>query len=352
MCKIHPLARFAFAIMKYSGYLLGLNQWIENLPNNKDISKDKAYGYIKDIEIMSNNLLNKYKTEVSLTVQDEAYHCVSITSEIVRASTLAQLKCKIAAMTLAIDLPQECYGVFVNINSSLFKRILINLINNAIEAKPKSNAIHIKLGCTDSSVQISINDDGKGIPKNILSKLGKEEVTHGKDDGHGIGLYHATQTVTSWGGKLKILSEDGHGTTISIILPRTDPPGWFTPYINLSGINKIVIIDDDQNIHDQWKDKLKAIEQISLEHLYSPDQAFTYLSKSLFSNDTLFLVDYQIANYERTGIDIITKSNITSKAILVTGRSDEPEIANACIQHSIHLIPKDDIPLLPLAKYL
>lgn len=105
-----------------------------------------------------------------------------------------------------------------------FSRILSNLINNAVEAFPNSiGDIAISLETTNHHVVISLQDNGIGIPKAILEKLGKEEISFGKEkcchSGSGIGVFGAIKLIKEWGGNLDILSNEGEGTLIKIKLP-------------------------------------------------------------------------------------------------------------------------------------
>jgi signal transduction histidine kinase len=71
----------------------------------------------------------------------------------------------------------------------------------------------------ESSLQIRIQDNGKGIPKERIANLGSRGNTFGKKSGSGLGLFHAKRTIESFGGKFDIESEEGHGTSIFITLP-------------------------------------------------------------------------------------------------------------------------------------
>ena len=64
---------------------------------------------------------------------------------------------------------------------------------------------------------LSVNDNGKGISPEHLAKIGIRGVTFDKTgtaSGHGIGLAHAKESIESIGGKFRIESQVGEGTTI------------------------------------------------------------------------------------------------------------------------------------------
>ncbi|KKI93404.1 hypothetical protein WQ54_03980 [Bacillus sp. SA1-12] len=98
------------------------------------------------------------------------------------------------------------------------KQVFINFIKNAIEAMPNGGNITV---CAESvrngSVIVKITDEGTGIPKELLSKIGKPFFTT-KENGTGLGIMVSYEIIKHHNGEVKI---DSHptGTTISVILP-------------------------------------------------------------------------------------------------------------------------------------
>lgn len=118
-----------------------------------------------------------------------------------------------------IEFINECHA---DLNLSIavceFQRVLSNLINNAIEALNGNGWVKVCVKSLNQGICIEVCDNGVGIPAHILPKLLKGSFTHGKKNGHGLGLSHARKTVKSWGGALQIESVEGQGTTVSIHL--------------------------------------------------------------------------------------------------------------------------------------
>lgn len=107
-----------------------------------------------------------------------------------------------------------------SIVDSDLRRILSNLIGNSIEAlNTKNSKVLISTSKSGNRCLIEITDNGKGIPDEILSKIGTEGFSYGKENGNGLGLHHAIRTIKSWGGDVKIRSKVGVGTTVTLTLP-------------------------------------------------------------------------------------------------------------------------------------
>jgi len=96
-----------------------------------------------------------------------------------------------------------------------FTRILWNMVQNSIEA----GATKVTVSCLEDkgTVILKINDNGRGIPPEFLSKLGQEGFTT-KNKGNGLGLYSALQKLRTWNGDLSITSRQDAGTSIEIRL--------------------------------------------------------------------------------------------------------------------------------------
>ena len=104
------------------------------------------------------------------------------------------------------------------------KQILLNLLSNAVKFTPAGGKIDVTAKALKDSVNIVIRDNGIGISKEALERLGQpfEQVQDQftKDHkGSGLGLAIARSLAMLHGGALKITSEPENGTTVSVRLP-------------------------------------------------------------------------------------------------------------------------------------
>lgn len=99
------------------------------------------------------------------------------------------------------------------------KQVFINLIKNAIEAMVDGGTIFIDTTHDDHYGYITFMDQGTGIPKHLIHKL-KEPFFTTKKDGTGLGLMISNKIVENHQGKMKIQSEEGVGSTFTLVLPR------------------------------------------------------------------------------------------------------------------------------------
>ncbi len=108
---------------------------------------------------------------------------------------------------------------FAWVQPRALQNILSNLINNSVEAMPEGGNIFLEISSSSAGGRIRIGDTGRGIPPEMLSKLGSTPLSAGKENstsGLGIGLFSAKQTIESWNGKLIIESQINQGTTVTL----------------------------------------------------------------------------------------------------------------------------------------
>jgi two-component system, sporulation sensor kinase E len=99
------------------------------------------------------------------------------------------------------------------------KKVFVNMIKNAIEIMPLGGKISIRIESNDeTSIRISIQDEGAGIPTGKLKKLGEPFYTT-KERGTGLGLMVSYKIIEEHKGVIKVDSEEGVGTTFHIFLP-------------------------------------------------------------------------------------------------------------------------------------
>ena len=102
--------------------------------------------------------------------------------------------------------------------SSDFKRIISNLLNNAFEAVEKEGEVTLRLSKHEKMLEVEIIDTGRGIPLEILPRIGERAFSYGKD-GNGFGVSHAKEVLEKNNGKFDITSKINEGTTVTLYLP-------------------------------------------------------------------------------------------------------------------------------------
>jgi two-component system sensor histidine kinase HydH len=110
----------------------------------------------------------------------------------------------------------------VALHPSTFRRLLLNLVENALEAMPQGGTLTLAGRREDSSVKLMVSDTGDGIPPEQLHLLFTPFHTT-KPEGTGLGLYVGQEIMAAHGGTMDVVSEPGHSTTFTLTLPLTMP---------------------------------------------------------------------------------------------------------------------------------
>jgi signal transduction histidine kinase len=106
----------------------------------------------------------------------------------------------------------------VPMDTSMIKRVFVNLVINAIQAMLDGGQLTIESSITDDTVKVNVQDTGVGIPKENLDKLFQPLFTT-KSKGQGFGLAVCRRLVEAHGGTISAESEVGKGSTFTIKLP-------------------------------------------------------------------------------------------------------------------------------------
>jgi signal transduction histidine kinase len=104
----------------------------------------------------------------------------------------------------------------------LLHKALQNLVLNALDAMPAGGTLTFRTAETQPGLRIEVSDTGKGLTPEECSRLFTPYYTT-KQQGTGLGLAIVQSVVSDHRGTITVASEEGHGTTFRIELPRRQP---------------------------------------------------------------------------------------------------------------------------------
>lgn len=167
-----------------------------------------------------------------------------------------------------------------NLDPIHFKQVLFNLLYNAIKFTPRGGeiVINVKSSISDSFLEISVRDNGPGIPKQFLNSLFDpySRYEHKPSDrdssmgpGIGLGLALCKSLVELANGTIRAESQEGNGSTFIIDLPKAETKQTLlSSDFKLEGSNtldqsilagqKILILEQDSGTRDSVARLLEA----------------------------------------------------------------------------------------------
>jgi signal transduction histidine kinase len=107
-------------------------------------------------------------------------------------------------------------------DSRKLERVFQNLLINACEAvSPEQGRIQIDIHTNKNATEVRVTDNGHGIPDLVRERLFEPFVSHGKENGTGLGLTVVQKIVQDHGGDVRVESTSSEGTVFLIVLPGT-----------------------------------------------------------------------------------------------------------------------------------
>ena len=176
---------------------------------------------------------------------------------------------------LEIDLPPDLPRVMADERRIL--QVLNNLLSNAARYSPETSPIRIDAARDGVHVAISVTDQGRGVPPELLPRLFRKYAVVAGDTGdsgsggHGLGLSICRGLVEAHGGRIGAASGGpGHGTRFTFTLPVAGEAGEGAASgrpatsRNGSGQVRILVVDDDPEVLRYVRDALSAADYAPL----------------------------------------------------------------------------------------
>ena len=185
--------------------------------------------------------------------------------------TIAMLRASLPA-TIAIDLRTAGDPLVLGDRTQL-QQVLINVCVNAAQAMAGGGTLRIALDTWQDAdsvptplgwVRLCINDTGPGIPEEIIERIFDPFfTTKAPGEGTGMGLAVAHGIVSAHGGRIRVDSTAGAGTTVTVLLPaaprdlRAEPTA--PQPAPVTGQEHILFVDDEQMLAQLAESQLSRL---------------------------------------------------------------------------------------------
>lgn len=184
--------------------------------------RKKLYTAIYDDTNWLINMTENLLVTTHLETDKESFKISPELIEDLFQSVVAHLDRRAAEHHISVHL--EDVTLMAAMNARLIQRVIINIMNNAIQYTPKESNIELSAVKKGNVVQISVTDDGPGIPNDAKRHLFDLFYTagQGKADcqrGLGLGLNLCQSIVAMHGGKIDVLDHMPAGTIFQFTLP-------------------------------------------------------------------------------------------------------------------------------------
>jgi signal transduction histidine kinase len=209
----------------------GMAHEIRNPINSISLAAQHALRYQKDLNEMQEKTLS--------SIANEAIRCGTIIKNILlfarsektskslqnindiihKAVILAKTYAQTSSVEINLDLAADLGSA--PINSTEIEQVIVNILNNAIEAAGGKVKIVVKTSSLPDRIILTIEDNGPGIPNEMLGQIFDPFFSTKRKQGNtGLGLSLCHGIVSEHQGFMNVRSEVGKGTVFTIELPR------------------------------------------------------------------------------------------------------------------------------------
>lgn len=192
-----------------------------SLPESYVKILSKTRRSISDLLKMADNVLGIARYETGdVEVYDERTDLLQVAGE-----CMSELEPLYKQKSIVIDLDSNIQSVNVSMNRQDLKRIIQNLLDNAIKFTPSEGRIKLSVELASNKVFFMVQDSGQGLAKEEARKV-FERFRRAKGSGHvpgtGLGLYLCRKIIEAHGGIVDCIPRPGGGTTFSFLLPVSE----------------------------------------------------------------------------------------------------------------------------------
>ncbi len=147
---------------------------------------------------------------------------LNIEKSIMEITVLLEDVCDEASMIFKNEIKFKSFikddEIYISGDYNRLKQVLINVIKNAKEAIADNGCVELKSRTFKNKYIITIKDNGCGMNKDTINKIGTAFYTT-KKNGTGLGVCFSKEIIERHGGIMEYISKEGKGTTVKITLP-------------------------------------------------------------------------------------------------------------------------------------
>ncbi len=215
------------------------------------------------------------------------------------------------------------------------RRMINNLLQNAIEASPKGARVKVGVRQENGSVLVEIADQGNGIAPEFLPRLFEQGATFGKANGTGQGLAFVKSKAESFGGEIRVAESSNTGTVFQLKIPLADTKAIFQALPSDAALKRMAILDDEIEFQKfAW-----ANTPGDREYFGNPQTLFDWIEKTPRSSEFSYLIDLHLRD-TINGLDVIRTLGSGKIAYLATSDYLNPDAIELSGSLGIAILPK------------
>ncbi len=258
--------------------------------------------------------------------------------------------------TLEFKLAPDARWVMTDANQ--LELAILNLVINARDAMPDGGAITIVAASAsrEDCIDLAVSDNGMGMPKDVVDRaLEPFFTTKPAGKGTGLGLAQVFGAARQSGGAVEIDSAPGRGTTVRLLLPRTEAPTE-APQVEdaparIDGSEgagqRVLVVDDEPGVRTFMAATLREAGYDAVE-AEDPGAALRLLESGA---PDLLLTDYAMPGM--TGLELAEHARARAKSLrvlIVSGYADAEALEASAARPALLRKPFDERSLIDAVR--
>ena len=325
----------------------------DELSEKKRVIVKHAFTTLTNI---ANNLISQYTVNTPVTMLDEERRPILCSEFLLKLVSQRKYQYQNLPVKFEVEIKPNAQFAFIRAQPSQLARAVSNLVSNAVEALSDTilAKLTVSLEAEGNFVTISIADNGKGMPPGMTSLImQRKSFTAGKEDGHGLGLMQVWDMVDQNEVTLSVKSQPAQGTSFQLSFAKTEQADWIVDEINIRYDDIIVILDDDQLIHDAWDLRIGPLlpgnPDLHVRHEKEGKDVIRYLTalKPQDKKRVCLFCDFELINQNMTGLTVIETCR-PERAFLVTSYYDLATVQKSASDLGIKILPKQMALVTPM----
>ncbi|MBA2241312.1 MAG: PAS domain-containing protein [Chthoniobacterales bacterium] len=261
------------------------------------------------------------------------------------------------------DLQSAKGGVFIKVDPGQITQIILNLVVNARDAMPTGGCLtlatgnlHIAAGASPNGsslelapgdyVSIRVTDNGSGMTDEVKVRLFEPFFTTKHDaQRSGLGLATSYGILRQSGGDIRVQSELGKGTTVTIYIPKVPappPPSYKRPAAKKAptGTETVLVLEDDIGVRHISVRVLRGLGYDVIEAANS-DDAQRLITQTADRKIHLLLTDIVMPHMSgRDFAEWLRKTSPRTKVVFISGYLDESSQGSTPGRSGMFFLPK------------
>lgn len=320
------------------------------LPEKQRLAIRNAVSRIEDI---MGNLLSKYDSRnnpaKSQAITNETPQVILVSTALLQILTEKRYQYQGQPIEFEYDSSKGSSFACINVQPNSFKRMVSNLMNNAIAAlenQPGKIKLILDTNISKKRVKIAIQDTGKGMSEVFINKLLTDTpVIDKKSPRRGIGLTQVRETLQQNNGTMDIDSKIGGGTAVFVYFDKVNTPKQIATQIVLNENDIVIVLDDDESIHGAWSTHFEQVMAkfplIQLNHFSSGQETIDCINNldEKFKDRVFLLSDYELIDQQVNGLDVIMQTKVKRKILVTSHYANQVVLKNAA-DLDVQILPK------------